>query len=215
MKNLKTLLAGSAALATIAFASVPAQAYDLSIESLNTNTDFVDPDASLFDVDFNVTGTGVTFSFANNDDQYGSTITSIFFGEVPNFGNIFDLTTFSPSNGSGVSYKDTLSSGGPASLGFTVESEADRTNAGGVSNGINYDETLNISFGWAGEAKTESEIASLFNSGDLALGFHLQTINGSGSEFYGTSTSTSKVPEPMGLLGMVGVGLGVAMRRRK
>lgn len=214
MKNLKTLLAGSAALATIAFASVPAQAYDLSIESLNTNTDFVDPDASLFDVDFNVTGTGVTFSFANNDDQYGSTITSIFFGEVPNFGNIFDLTTFSPSNGSGVSYKDTLSSGGPASLGFTVESEADRTNAGGVSNGINNGETLNISFGWkGGVAKTESEIASLFNSGDLALGFHLQTINGSGSEFYGTSTS--KVPEPMGLLGMVGVGLGVAMRRRK
>ena len=31
MKNLKTLLAGSAALATIAFASVPAQAYDLRI----------------------------------------------------------------------------------------------------------------------------------------------------------------------------------------
>ena len=201
MKNLKTLLAGSAALTTIALAN-PAEAATFSVEEFTG-------DNAKVDVTLTEVSGGVKFdlSVVNptiNGDLFG------FYGSILND----DVSKITGITGANVT--------------ATLIDANDVINMGGGNNlngysGDKFD--FGITFGTSGAASgllsTTSFTVAGLTLADLdgqLFGARLQSTgansNGS-SKLVGQYDTPEAVPEPMGLLGMVGVGLGVAMRRRK
>jgi hypothetical protein len=200
----------------LAMSAMPAQAFNLSAYSLETNGD-PDADASKFGINLAVNGDGTaTFSFANNLSAGEGTITSIFFGTEnnPGFDDLFSTDLSSVTlNGTGVNYSIANSGPNPGFLGWGIELWANPS-APPTVNGVNPGDVLNVTFDLLDSNTSLDTLLGAFNTDPaaLALAFHVQQIGTQDySEWYGVRPKTS-VPEPgttaaLGLFALTSLGL--------
>ena len=225
MKNITTLLAGSAALATIAFAN-PAEAvvFNFSCDPAINSTDCAGNEGGTLEFLSTALGNGTYEYTMNINNTSPSALVTGFgfdFGSGFNFSSITSTsakrlasngTTYENVNWNFTPGTSSVSSGssyGSSGNNLTIiDFDADQqgnVNANAVFNRstTNFDGIFKF-----------TSTQNLTASAGL-LRFQSTGTNGNGSLKLLNTTPPESVPEPMGLLGMVGVGLGVAMRRRK
>lgn len=170
-------------------------------------------------VDINELGLGqVEFAFNNLDAQYDASITDIYFGVAPFFGDHFTFGSFVQSAGVSFNAGATPSDipGGVTFASFSADSDAPAS-----GNGVELGESLSVIFS---TDLSLAQIGSYFSDGSLQLAMHVQSIDsvlGDQSQWFlsvpPVVTPTTIVPVsvlPSGLLILVGLLAVRVMRKR-
>jgi hypothetical protein len=144
----------------------------------------------------------VRFNFTFDAGDAGI-VTAIGFG-----GSNSGFLTGSPTlfNGSGVSFI----AGSPPNLGgggFTQIYGVERTNAGGVSNGMSNGETLGVQYSLY-SGKVLADIIDSINSGTFKIGLHIQSLDNGGSQ---KAVLTGNPPPQVPDAGMTAILLGLGL----
>lgn len=95
--------------------------------------------------------------------------------------------------------------------GFGADYGLNREKKGGVNNGLNGGEWLNVV--WALSGITFDQLITALNSNDLMIGIHVQSVGPGGEESFGAVSAPTPIPGAVWLLGSGIIGL-VGFRRK-
>ncbi|MEY2979212.1 MAG: PEP-CTERM sorting domain-containing protein [Prochlorotrichaceae cyanobacterium] len=213
MKKLTALLTGAATLATVAFAA-PAHAATFGFGNISGGDTVGDAFASEFSFDVTDYGSGkVLFKISNNGTTGTNAIKQVVFSLKDSVSSLLSSMAVDIGNVGRVDFQNRVQnlsqSNNLGSAWFGEDFGA--TTRGANANSIQKGESLGITF----NGNYQSVLTAL-NYGDLKLGIHVGSLPGGCSDSYvSILPEPTKVPEPMGLLGTVALGVSAAVRRRK
>jgi hypothetical protein len=208
-------------LASALLACATASASTINFQCLTANTANCSTNvAPYFNVSVNDLGSGqVQFLFSNSLPGSG-VLTTAYIDEGDT--NYFSSFAVNPTAGTsfGTITSGTLPGGNGNPYRFDTDFGADRTKKGGVSNGVDSGEVLDLRGTLNGGFTFANVIAGFGSATDrtgLRLGLHVQSLAGGASEglISSGSITNAAVPEP-GTYGMMALALGgLAFKLRK
>lgn len=208
---LTSALAVGAMLSAATLQAAPAMAFTFAYDNIPSNNTNGDAFVNQFTTKITQSGNKVLFQIMNGltnlaPNPISSTITSVSF-ENPN--NLFTGITLGNST-SGVSFEidDAPELPQGNNIGFNPAFGVIRTNRGGVVNGVDVGETLNVLLS-LNSGKTIDDVIEALDAGTFRVGLHVQRIGGAGGE----SDSFVSIPTPALLPGLIGLGF-TALRKR-